>query len=126
MLPALAVGVATWVGGFDILYALADEEFDRAQGLHSLPAALGASGAVIATRIMHVVSVIGLTVAGIGANAGWVYGLGLAAVIMLLLLEHRLVKADDLTKLDAAFFTMNGIISITFFAFVLADRLLWA
>ncbi len=124
MLPALAIGVATWVGGFDILYALADEEFDRAQGLHSLPAALGARGAVTATRIMHVASVIGLTVAGVGAHAGPVYVLGLAAVIALLLMEHRLVKANDLTKLDAAFFTMNGVISITFFAFVLADRLL--
>lgn len=122
MLPALAIGVATWVGGFDVLYALADEEFDRANGLYSLPATLGALGAITATRIMHAISVVGLGVAGIGAGAGIGYALGLLAVVGLLLYEHRLVQAHDLSKLDAAFFTMNGIISITFFAFVLADR----
>lgn len=123
-LPALAVGVATWVGGFDVLYALADEEFDRAHGLHSLPVALGARGAITATRIVHTLSVVGLAIAGAGAGAGVAYALGVLAVAGLLVFEHRLVRASDLSKLDAAFFTMNGIISITFFAFVLADRLL--
>jgi 4-hydroxybenzoate polyprenyltransferase len=123
MLPALAIGVASWVAGFDVLYALADEEFDRAQGLHSLPAALGRGGAIRVSRMLHVASVLALAVAGMGASVGMLYWAGVAAVGALLLYEHRLVKADDLSKLDAAFFTMNGVISITFFAFVLADGL---
>lgn len=124
MLPALAIGVATWVAGFDVLYALADETFDRAHGLHSLPAALGARRAIVATRVMHLTSIVALVLAGVGAGAGPIFLLGIVAVAALLVMEHRLVRVDDLSKLDAAFFTMNGIISITFFAFVLADRLL--
>ncbi len=126
MLAALVTAVASWVGGFDILYALQDLEFDRARGLHSVPARLGVRGAVLAARAHHVVTVLALAAAGIAIHAQWLYMLGVGVVAALLLWEHRLVRGDDLSRLDAAFFTMNGVISITFFGFVLAERLLLA
>ncbi len=123
MLVALGAGVAAWSAGFDILYALQDAAFDRAAQLHSLPAALGEARAIRLARALHVVAVGALALAGFAAGAGWIYGLGVAATGALLLYEHTLVHADDLSRLDAAFFTMNGVISIVFFAFVLAARL---
>jgi 4-hydroxybenzoate polyprenyltransferase len=123
MLCALALGVATWTGGFDILYALQDTEFDRASGLHSVPAALGTRGAIRVARVLHILSVACLAAAGIGAGAGTLWFVGVAATAALLVYEHTLVHPDDLSKLDAAFFTMNGVISIVFLAFALADRL---
>ena len=123
MLPSLATAVASWVAGFDILYALQDETFDREQRLHSIPARHGASSAVWIARMLHVVTVAALVCAGIAASAGWLYAIGVAVAAALLLYEHSLVHAADLSRLDAAFFTMNGIISIAFFGFVLADRL---
>jgi 4-hydroxybenzoate polyprenyltransferase len=124
MLCALAVAVATWVAGFDILYALQDVEFDREQALHSVPAALGAAGALTTARVLHLLAVLALAVVGIAAGGGWLYGLGVAVAAALLLYEHSLVRVGDLSRLDAAFFTMNGIISIAFFGFVLAERLM--
>jgi 4-hydroxybenzoate polyprenyltransferase len=123
MLVALATAVATWVAGFDILYALQDESFDRAQHLHSIPARHGAVRAVWTARLLHVATVVSLTIVGFATAAGWLYLLGVVVVAALLLYEHMLVDATDLTALDAAFFTMNGIISIAFFLFVVADRL---
>ena len=123
MLVLLATAVATWVGGFDILYALQDIDFDCAQGLHSLPAALGESVALNVARSLHVTTVLCLAVVGLAVGAGWIYGAGVLVAAILLLYEHSLVKPGDLSKLDAAFFTMNGIISIAFFGFVLAERL---
>ncbi len=123
MLVLLATAVATWVGGFDILYALQDIEFDCAQGLHSLPAALGDSVALNVARSLHVTTVLCLAVVGLAVGAGWIYAAGLVVVAILLLYEHSLVKPGDLGRLDAAFFTMNGVISIAFFGFVLAERL---
>lgn len=123
LLPALAVAVMTWVGGFDILYALQDVSFDRQHGLHSLPAALGERGAIVLSRALHVATVCALAAAGAAVGAGaWWYG-GVAVAGALLLYEHALVTPDDLTRLDAAFFRMNGLISIAFLAFVLADRM---
>lgn len=123
LLPALAIAVTTWVAGFDILYALQDVSFDREHGLHSLPAALGESGAIVLSRVLHVATVLALAAAGaaVGAGAWWYGGVGVAAA--LLLYEHALVAPHDLTRLDAAFFRMNGLISIAFLAFVLADRM---
>lgn len=123
MLVLLATAVATWVGGFDILYALQDIEFDCAQGLHSLPAALGESVALNVARSLHVTTVLCLAVVGLAVGAGWIYAAGVVVAAILLLYEHSLVKPGDLSRLDAAFFTMNGVISIAFFGFVLAERL---
>ena len=122
MLVALAAGVTAWTGGFDILYALQDADFDRAAGLHSIPAAVGARGAIATARVLHVLAVAALAAAGAGAGAGWLWFAGVAVVAVLLVYEHTLVREDDLSKLDAAFFTMNGIISIVFLGFALADR----
>ena len=124
MLPALALAVTTWVAGFDVLYALQDEDFDRAHGLHSLPASLGARGAIVVARVLHLVTILSLAIAGIAVGGGTLYWIGVAVAAGLLAWEHRLVRADNLSRLDAAFFTMNGVISIAFFGFVLAERLL--
>jgi 4-hydroxybenzoate polyprenyltransferase len=124
MLIALAVAVATWVGGFDILYALQDVAFDRENGLYSVPAAFGESNALGIARILHLTTVAALAVAGFGAGAGMLYYAGVLVAGGLLLYEHSLVKADDFSRLDAAFFTMNGVISIVFFGFVFTERLL--
>lgn len=123
LLIALAAAVMTWVGGFDILYSLQDVDFDRERGLHSIPAALGTGRAITVARVMHALTVLALLLAGIRADVGLFYGIGVAIVALLLAFEHRLVHPNDLSRLDAAFFTMNGVISITFFVFVLIDRL---
>ncbi len=122
ILPTLALAVTSWVAGFDIFYALQDISFDREQGLHSLPAALGERGAIAVARTLHLVAVAALATVGIGLGAGWLYFLGVAAVAALLAWEHSLVRPGDLSRIDAAFFTMNGVISITFFTFVLLER----
>ncbi len=124
MLPVLALAVMTWSGGFDVLYALQDVAFDRANGLFSLPAALGAPRALSIARVLHVGTVLLLALVGWATGGGPLYALGVAVVALLLAYEHSLVKADDLSKLDAAFFTMNGVISISFFTCVLLERLL--
>lgn len=123
MLPMLAAAVMTWVGGFDVFYALQDVAFDRERGLHSIPAALGERKALLVARALHVGTVVALGAVGAAVEPGWLYWVGVAVVAALLLFEHSLVRADDLSKLDAAFFTTNGIISIAFFGFVLAERL---
>ena len=123
MLIALAVGVATWVAGFDIFYSLQDVPFDREQRLESLPAALGEVGAIRVARVMHVVSMGALILVGLVIHSGGWYWLGIVVASALLLYEHSLVSPGDLSRLDAAFFTMNGMISIAFFFFVLIDRL---
>ena len=124
MLPVLATAVMTWSGGFDVLYALQDVAFDRANGLFSLPAALGAPRALSVARVLHVGTVLLLALVGWATGGGPLYALGVAVVALLLAYEHSLVKADDLSKLDAAFFTMNGVISISFFTCVLLERVL--
>jgi 4-hydroxybenzoate polyprenyltransferase len=124
MLIALAMAVATWVGGFDILYALQDVSFDRENGLYSVPAAFGEANALGIARILHLTTVVGLALAGVGAGAGLFYFLGVLVAAALLLYEHSLVRANDFSRLDAAFFTMNGVISIVFLGFVFTERLL--
>ena len=123
-LVLLALAVMSWVGGFDIFYALQDVAFDREHGLHSIPVALGETRAVTVARALHAFTVSALAVVGVGVGAGWLYIAGVLVVAALLLYEHSLVRPDDLERLNAAFFTMNGIISITFFGFVLAERLI--
>jgi 4-hydroxybenzoate polyprenyltransferase len=126
MLIALSVAVTTWGGGFDVLYALQDVEFDRGSRLHSIPAAIGEHRAVALSRVLHCTAVMSLALVGAaryGNGAGTFYALGVVIAAALLFYEHTLVKPDDLSKLDAAFFTMNGIISMAFLACVLVERL---
>jgi 4-hydroxybenzoate polyprenyltransferase len=124
MLIALAIAVATWVGGFDILYALQDVSFDRENGLYSVPSTFGEANALGIARVLHLTTVVALALAGLGAGAGALYFAGVLVAALLLLYEHTLVKVDDFSRLDAAFFTMNGVISIVFLGFVFTERLL--
>jgi 4-hydroxybenzoate polyprenyltransferase len=120
---ALGGAVAAWVAGFDLFYSLFDLEVDRAQGLHSWATRWGVGGVFRGARVLHVLTIGLLVAAGSGLPVGWLYWAGVAAVAVLLVHEHRLIRPTDLRRLDAAFFTMNGVISLTFFAFVLADVL---
>jgi 4-hydroxybenzoate polyprenyltransferase len=124
MLIALASAVVTWVGGFDILYALQDVSFDRENGLYSVPSTFGEANALGIARALHFVTVVALATAGFGAGAGMLYYAGVLVAGLLLLYEHSLVKTNDFSRLDAAFFTMNGVISIVFLGFVFTERLL--
>jgi 4-hydroxybenzoate polyprenyltransferase len=123
-LVLLSVAVMCWVAGFDIFYALQDVAFDREQGLYSIPAAIGQARSISVARVLHATTVLALAAVGWGLGAGWLYAGGVLAVAALLLYEHSLVRGGDLSRLDAAFFTMNGLISIAFFGFVLAERVL--
>jgi 4-hydroxybenzoate polyprenyltransferase len=120
----LTAAVTFWVGGFDVLYACQDCEFDREAGLHSVPRYVGIGRSLWIARGFHLLMLgllIGLVMAFRLGGTAW---LGVAAVGFLLAYEHSLVKADDLSKLNAAFFTMNGVISVVFFGFVAAALLL--
>src|SRR5262249_3633084 len=120
---ALGGAVATWVTGFDIFYSLFDVEIDKAQGLHSWAVRFGERGAFLGARLMHVATVVLLVAAGLGIGVDWWYWAGVLAVAGLLAYEHSLIRPGDLRRLDAAFFTINGVISVAFFAFVFADVL---
>jgi len=120
---ALGLAVLFWVAGFDIFYALQDLEYDREVGLYSIPVKLGAAGAIRLVRVFHIIMVLLLLLMMVGTPLGWVYFLGVVVVAGLLIYEHLLVKADDLSRLDAAFFNMNGYISVTIFLFALVDAL---
>jgi 4-hydroxybenzoate polyprenyltransferase len=117
----LGAGVATWVAGFDLFYAIFDIDIDRAQGLHSFPARFGIPATFWAARVLHAATVVLLLLAGVGLEPNVFYWLGVAAVGALLAYEHALVSPRDLRRLNTAFFTMNGVISMVFFAFVLLD-----
>ncbi|HKV77503.1 MAG TPA: UbiA-like polyprenyltransferase [Candidatus Sulfotelmatobacter sp.] len=120
----LTAAVTFWVAGFDVLYACQDYEFDQQAGLHSIPRYFGIRGALWVARGFHLVMVGTLVVLLIVFGMGKLAAVGVGVVILLLLYEHSLVKASDLSKLNAAFFTMNGVISVLFFVFVAADLLL--
>jgi 4-hydroxybenzoate polyprenyltransferase len=120
---ALGAAVTFWVAGFDLFYALFDVDVDRREGLHSWATRFGVRGVFAGARAMHTLTVVALVVAGAGLSVGLLYWAGVAVVAALLAYEHLLVKPGDLRRLDAAFFTMNGVISIAFFAFVLLDVL---
>lgn len=124
--PAVVLGLAVlfWVAGFDIFYALQDLDFDRQAGLHSIPSRLGAVRAIQLARLFHVLMVLLLASLLLMPQLGVIYLGGVVVVSALLLYEHRLVRADDLSRLDAAFFNMNGYISVAVFLFVVADALL--
>jgi len=120
---ALGGAVALWVAGFDLFYSLFDLEHDRAEGLHSWAVRFGEQGVFAGARVLHLGTVLLLAAAGLGLDVGILYWLGAATVAALLAYEHSLVRPGDLRRLDAAFFTVNGVISIVFLGFVLADAL---
>lgn len=122
-LGAITVAVATWVAGFDIFYALPDADFDRRTGLRSAVVRLGERRSILVAKLLHGVTIPALVLFGVGVGFGvWYYvGVGCAAVI--LAYEHHLVRPGDHSRLDAAFFTMNGIMSLVVFGFALLDRI---
>jgi 4-hydroxybenzoate polyprenyltransferase len=120
---ALGGAVAAWVAGFDLFYSLFDVAVDRAQGLHSWAVRWGEEGVFVGARALHLLTVGLLAIAGLGLDVGGWYWFGVLLVGVLLGYEHALVRPNDLRRLDAAFFTMNGVISIAFFVFVAADAL---
>jgi 4-hydroxybenzoate polyprenyltransferase len=120
----LTAAVTFWVGGFDVLYACQDYEFDRQSNLHSLPRYVGIRSALLIARFFHVAMLLLLIALIITFGLGKLAVVGVVAVALLLAYEHSLVSATDLSKLNAAFFTMNGVISVVFFFFVAADLLL--
>jgi 4-hydroxybenzoate polyprenyltransferase len=120
----LGGAVCLWVAGFDLFYALFDREHDLAEGLHSWATRFGVPGTFRGARAMHAGSIALLAVTGAGLDVGVWYWLGVAVVAALLLYEHAIVRPDDLRRLDAAFFTVNGVLSITFCVFVALDTLL--
>jgi 4-hydroxybenzoate polyprenyltransferase len=117
----LGVGAALWVAGFDIIYACQDVDVDRREGLHSIPADFGVARGLAVARGLHLVFVACLFIAGSMLSAGRWYYVGVLLTTMLLIHEHRLVKPNDLSKVNAAFFTTNGIVSIALFALIALD-----
>jgi 4-hydroxybenzoate polyprenyltransferase len=120
----LTAAVTFWVGGFDVLYACQDYEFDRSANLHSFPRYLGIGGALAVGRAFHVLMLLLLGALIFTFGLGKLAVIGVVAVALLLSYEHSLVSSTDLSKLNAAFFTMNGVISVVFFAFIAADLLM--
>jgi 4-hydroxybenzoate polyprenyltransferase len=119
----LTLAVTFWVGGFDVLYACQDYEFDCQSGLFSLPRSFGIRGALLLARAMHAVMLLLLMALLLVFGLGKFALFGVAVVGVLLLYEHSLVSASDLSRMNAAFFTMNGVIAVVFFLFVAADVL---
>ena len=124
-LPVLfSFTVLFWVSGFDIIYALQDEEFDRQQHLHSIPAAIGKTGALRISELLHLLSAASVVYAGFYGHFELYYRIGTVLFTCLLIYQHLLVKPDDLSKVNMAFFTTNGIASVIFAGFVILDLFL--
>ncbi len=117
----LSFAVIFWVSGFDIIYAMQDVDFDQSQQLHSIPTALGKRSALNFSILLHILSAACVVVIGFFANVHWLYWIGVAVFIGMLVYQHSLVKPNDLRKVNIAFMTANGIASIVFAAFVIAD-----
>ena len=124
LLPVGALVVTFWVGGFDVFYALQDEDFDRTERLKSLVVRLGQGPAIVAAKLLHGLALVALVVFGLGAGLGVAYYAGVAIGAALMVYEHLLVKPGDLSRLNAAFFTANGIVSVVVFLGALVDRML--
>lgn len=117
----LGVSVMFWIAGFDILYACQDYDFDKSENLFSVPKVLGIANAIWVARTLHAGAFGLFTFLMVLFGLGWIYAVGLGIVAMLLLYEHHLVKPHDLSRLDAAFFNMNGIISVLYLVFTTLD-----
>lgn len=125
LLPILfSFAVLFWVSGFDIIYSLQDEVFDKSLQLHSIPAALGKQKALAVSRVLHVLSFSALLAAAFLSNWTWLYGIGLAGFGGMLVYQHSLVKPHDLSKVNIAFMTANGIASVVFAIFVILDQII--
>lgn len=124
--PAVVLGAAVmfWVAGFDAIYSLQDESFDRSHGLQSLPARLGPRGALIIARLLHVFALIGFAAFAVATGGGWIRMAAVAAAALLMLWQHRLVRADDLSAVDAAFFTANGMLSVLMCSLFIVAKLI--
>ncbi|MHB9094051.1 MAG: UbiA-like polyprenyltransferase [Eubacteriales bacterium] len=121
--PAVLLGLAvlTWVAGFDLIYACQDYEFDYAQGMYSIPAKFGLKTALTGSSILHTLTVLFLGWAGLTLHLGYFYWVGIIIAAGIFIYEHSLVSPTDLSKINAAFFNMNGILSVLMFVFTLAD-----
>jgi 4-hydroxybenzoate polyprenyltransferase len=120
----LALAVLFWLAGFDIIYAIQDYAFDRAQGLYSMPARFGVAPSLVLSSVFHAATVVLLILVGFSAGLGVVYWIGIAAVAAILTWEHRLVKPDDLSRINKAFFDVNAYVSLGYFVATLADVLI--
>ena len=116
--------VVTWLFGFDVLYSLQDEAFDRAHGLHSVPARFGLTGALVLSALSHLITACLLAVVGVVLHRGLAYGAGVTLTAVLLVYEHALVGKGNLAKIDKAFFDLNAYVSVGFFLLVLTDEIL--
>ena len=125
-LTPIPIGIAVlfWVGGFDILYSCQDVDFDRRESLHSIPARLGVPLSLMLARLAHVLAIASLALVAMVEPLHWVYFLGLTLIAGLFMYEHSLVRADDLSKIDAAFFTVNGWIGVLYLVTVLIASLI--
>lgn len=122
LLPILfSLTVIFWVSGFDIIYALQDEEFDKSQNLYSIPASLGKNKALRVSEFLHLLCALAVIIAGIYGNFGWLYWIGVAIFILMLGYQHSIVKPNDLRRVNLAFMTANGIASVVFAIFVISD-----
>lgn len=122
LLPIIfSLAVICWVSGFDIIYALQDEEFDKSNQLYSIPAWLGKSKALRVSEFLHLLSAGAVVFAGYYGNFGWLYWIGVAIFVLMLGYQHSIVKPNDLRKVNLAFMTANGIASVVFAIFVIAD-----
>lgn len=121
-LPVLGLAVLTWVAGFDMFYALQDEAFDREHELGSAVVLLGKNGSILVAKLLHGITIVSLLLFGASTDFGIGYYGGVAVAAVILAWEHRLVRPDDISRLDAAFFTMNGVMSIVVFVGALIGR----
>ena len=125
LLPVLfSLSVITWVSGFDIIYALQDEEFDRSNKLHSIPAAIGTKNALTVSSVLHILSAAFIIYAGIAGHFHWLYWLGTGFYICMLSYQHMLVKPNDLSKVNMAFANTNGLASVIFAVFTILSLVL--
>jgi 4-hydroxybenzoate polyprenyltransferase len=121
-LPLLfSLAVITWVSGFDIIYSLQDDEFDKSEQLYSMPSSLGRTNALMISNVLHFISAAAVATAGVIGGFSWIYFIGVAFFTAMLIYQHRLVKPDDLSKVNIAFMTTNGIASVCFAVFTIAD-----
>lgn len=126
LLPILfSLAVICWVSGFDIIYALQDVDFDRSQRLYSIPAWLGKAKGLRVSEVLHVISALCVITAGIYGGFSWLYWLGVAVFAGMLIYQHALVKPDDLRRVNLAFMTANGVASVVFAVFVIADLIVY-
>jgi 4-hydroxybenzoate polyprenyltransferase len=120
----LALAVSTWVAGFDVIYACQDYAFDTSERVFSIPARFGIARALLISRALHLATVASLLGLGLSLHLGIFYWLGFTSVAVMLTYEHSLVKADDLSKVNAAFFNVNGFVSIACFITILLDKII--